>query len=169
MLPACLPSGPLPITRAISTALSRYSCLHPTPAHPQNHKLMSYSQIMASIEIPNIRPPEIAALQHSMKSHPDGFFHLARDGVLRSYDGNSCVIDYRRLDPKQVMAYLKTASAEVQDQIRWEEWEGVDGRAVHDEKLLWHPVEAMRPAILAESPVHGKGQGGEGQKPLASG
>ncbi|MCJ1248994.1 hypothetical protein MMC30_006215 [Trapelia coarctata] len=124
---------------------------------------------MASIETPKTLPPEIAALQRSMKSHPDGLFHLAHDGVLRSYDGNSCVIDYRRLTPEQVMAYLKTAPAEAQDQIRWEEWEGVDGRAVHDEKLLWHPVEAMRPAILAELPVHGQGQGGEGQSSLASG
>ena len=124
---------------------------------------------MASNETPETLPPDLAALVRSMKLHPDGLFHLAHDGVLRSYDGNACIIDYRQLTPEQLMAYLKAAPAAAQKQIRWEEWEGVDGTAVHDENLLWHPVQATRPAIFAELPVRGQGQGGEGRRPLASG
>jgi hypothetical protein len=98
----------------------------------------------------NILPPAIAAITRSMKSAPDmsGLTHLARDGVLRRWDGQGKVVDYRQLSNEQVMLLLK--AADIENKVKYEEWEGVDGRNVTDEKALWDPEEQFRPTSPKE-------------------
>ena len=111
----------------------------------------------------NVLPMNIATVQRSMKAHPDGLFHLAHDGVLRSYDGDRHVIDYRQLSPELIAAYLKTSPN--QDLIHYDEWAGVDGRQVTDEKALWDPPDNLKPMRFDDNgsylDVKSEGEGGE--------
>ena len=86
--------------------------------------------------------PDVAPVLRSMKAHPDGFSRLALDGVVRSYDGNGQVINFRQLSPEQIAGWLKVSPD--QELIQWHEWEGVDGRDMTDEKALWDPSEHLR-------------------------
>lgn len=52
--------------------------------------------------------PSLAASLRSIKSNPQGLFHLAYDGVYRSYNGNGRVIDYRQFDPEKGGGLLLT-------------------------------------------------------------
>ncbi|MCJ1247814.1 hypothetical protein MMC30_005029 [Trapelia coarctata] len=69
-----------------------------------------------------------------MKASPEGLFHLAHDGVYRSYDGNGRVIDYRQLNPEQIKSYLRRMMD--QNAIQLSDWEDVDGRTVNVESAL---------------------------------
>ena len=89
-------------------------------------------------------PSYIGAMVRSMTSHPDGMFQLAIDGVLRSFDGDRKVIDFRQLSPEQIASYLKKMPD--QRAIKWSEWEGVDGRTVTAEQELWDPPESLKPS-----------------------
>lgn len=88
-------------------------------------------------------PLDIGAIVRSITTHPDGLFQLATDGVLRSFDGDRKVIDFRQLSPEQIASYLKTMPD--QSVIKWSEWEGVDGRTVTGKHELWGPPESLKP------------------------
>lgn len=81
-----------------------------------------------------------------------GVFNLGSDGVLRSFDSNNQVIDYRQLDPDQVKAF---ATKQI------EQWKGSDfgvpptllslvesppdGRLVTDINALLNPDDSEKP------------------------
>lgn len=84
----------------------------------------------------------------------DGVFNLGSDGVLRSFDSQGNVIDYRQLDPEQVKAF---ATKEIE---RWKESDHgvppqlsslvdteIDGRLVTDLKALVNPDDSERPVF----------------------
>lgn len=100
----------------------------------------------------NVLPLDIATVQRSIKAHLDGLFHLAHDGVLRSYDGDRHVIDYRQLGPELIAAYLRTSPN--QELIQYDEWASVDGRQVTDEKALWDPPNGLQPIRFDENGIN---------------
>lgn len=44
----------------------------------------------------------VQEISSSLKRDMQGCFHLGTDGILRSFDGNGLVVDYRQLEPHQV-------------------------------------------------------------------
>jgi hypothetical protein len=73
----------------------------------------------------------------------DGHVQLGLDGVVRSYSGNGTVVDYRQLDPDQVVKY--SASLRKRDSILPR-----DGREVTDIAQLLAPWEERDIATAAE-------------------
>ncbi|MCJ1479710.1 hypothetical protein MMC13_008396, partial [Lambiella insularis] len=102
----------------------------------------------------NVLPLDIGDMVRSMTAHPDGLFQLATDGVLRSFDGDRKVVDFRQLNPEQIASYLKTTPD--QSAINWSEWKGVDGRTVTGERELWDLPESLKPPRFDSSPITGK-------------
>ena len=92
----------------------------------------------------NVLTPVVAAITRSLKIAQDGsgFVHLARDGVLRSWDGQGKMVDYRQLSNEEVMLYIRAIDDE--NFIKYEAWESVHGRKLTDAKALWNPEARIR-------------------------
>jgi hypothetical protein len=84
--------------------------------------------------------PEAKALFASIRHASAGFTHLGTDGVLRSFDGDRNVVDYRQLSPEEIQIALQVYPPHMRDQIK-DKFAGVDGRNVKDEETLLHPGE----------------------------
>ncbi|EEH17235.2 hypothetical protein PABG_07322 [Paracoccidioides brasiliensis Pb03] len=87
-----------------------------------------------------------------MKSDEEGFHHVGHDGILRSFDRNGKVIDYYRLDEKQLLAigneipqqidYLKHLSANA-------------NRSQVDEDAIWSPTPTIPTTSLKHKTKRG--------------
>lgn len=73
-----------------------------------------------------------------------GFTHLATDGVLRSFDGDRNVVDYRKLSPEEIELVSEIYPPAYRAQIK-EEFAGVDGRNVTDTQQCLHPDASLMP------------------------
>lgn len=86
----------------------------------------------------------------SLKHSPSlqGFFHLACDGVYRSFSSTGEVVDYKQLSPTEIMAMVedfgKYVDAESFEKAK-NKFHGVDGRNVTDLEQLLHPGPDLRP------------------------
>lgn len=78
-----------------------------------------------------------------MPTDPEGFFHFAADGVLRSYDGQGKVLAYYRLSPDQIQQRVERLKARGRNHSAT--FAGVDGRTVMDEKQCLDPPEHLKP------------------------
>lgn len=82
-----------------------------------------------------------------LKTDVTGALSVGPDGVLRSFAGNLEVIDYRQLDPEQVLWFGKqqlsawSNRAEIPDSVTALVQDTIDGRLVTNEELLLHPIE----------------------------
>ncbi|KAL4876523.1 hypothetical protein BJY04DRAFT_199821 [Aspergillus karnatakaensis] len=79
--------------------------------------------------------PEAKAIFLSLRQDPAGFTHLNSDGVLRSFDGDRKVIDYRQLSPEEIKIALTAYPPDMLEQVG-HKFVGVDGRDVKDEEKL---------------------------------
>ncbi|THY16017.1 hypothetical protein D6D00_09080 [Aureobasidium pullulans] len=85
---------------------------------------------------------------------PNGVSHLGRDGVLRSLNADrTAVLDVRRLSPEEIKDFAGPADQATRDAL-----EGVDGRDVVDEGLLWAVPEDQKGWAAV-----GDGEGKEGE------
>ena len=76
-----------------------------------------------------------------LKSVPQGYVHIAHDGVARVYDENESVIDYIPLTNdqlKKLLVNLPEPWKKEADHLH-AVFDGVDGRRVTDEKQLLDP------------------------------
>lgn len=82
-----------------------------------------------------------------MAQDPDGFFHLADDGVQRSYDASGNVIDYRQLTNAEIMSMIDALPASRADMSShlYAEFAEIDGTSVTDEAQLMDPSDHLRP------------------------
>ncbi|KAJ4322897.1 hypothetical protein N0V94_002160 [Neodidymelliopsis sp. IMI 364377] len=82
-----------------------------------------------------------------LKTEATGALSVGPDGVLRSFAGNLEVIDYRQLDPEQVLWFGKQQlsawanDAVIPDSVSALVQGTIDGRLVTDEDLLLNPSE----------------------------
>jgi hypothetical protein len=79
-----------------------------------------------------------------MTLDPDGFVHLAGDGVARSYAANNTVIDYAALSNSQIQQVISQLPASHQKHLE-QVFEGVDGYDVTDKSQLLEPPPWLRP------------------------
>ncbi|THV87178.1 hypothetical protein D6D26_10069 [Aureobasidium pullulans] len=71
---------------------------------------------------------------------PNGVSHLGRDGVLRSLNADrTVVLDVRRLSPEEIKDFAGPADQATRDTL-----EGVDGRDVVNEEVLWAVPEDQK-------------------------
>ncbi|KAE8138981.1 hypothetical protein BDV38DRAFT_281542 [Aspergillus pseudotamarii] len=89
-----------------------------------------------------------------MKMDPEGYFHIADDGVARSYDGNDAVIDYVPLANDQLMQLLSNLPEPWQQELDHLHsiFDGVDGLQVVDEDQLLNPPAWLRRVVDREPP-----------------
>lgn len=82
-----------------------------------------------------------------MIQDPEGFFHLADDGVQRSYDASGNVIDYRQLSNAEIMAMIAALPATRSDMAEhlYAEFAETDGTTVTDEAQLLNPPKHLQP------------------------
>ncbi|KAF4591705.1 hypothetical protein GQ602_002004 [Ophiocordyceps camponoti-floridani] len=93
----------------------------------------------------------VSSVANDMKVTDDGVFSLGSDGVLRYFDADRSVVDYRQLDPdqakdlatKQIHAWESSGKA-VPASLAAIVESSVDGRLVTDVHQLMNPEE--RPA-----------------------
>ncbi|KAJ0413579.1 hypothetical protein BJY00DRAFT_57679 [Aspergillus carlsbadensis] len=99
-------------------------------------------------------PPSAKAIMSSLKHDPSGrgFTHLATDGVLRSFDGDRKVVDYRQLSPDEIQIVLQIYPEKMRDMVK-DKFVGVDGRDVCDEGALWNPGRELGPLMDGEGGV----------------
>ncbi|THC91262.1 hypothetical protein EYZ11_009281 [Aspergillus tanneri] len=91
---------------------------------------------------------------NKMKMDPKGYFHIANDGVARSYDGNDIVIDYVPLSNDQLMQLLSNLPEPWQKELDHLHsiFDGVDGLQVVDENQLLNPPAWLRRIVDREAP-----------------
>jgi hypothetical protein len=73
-----------------------------------------------------------------------GFTHLATDGVLRAFDGDRNVVDYRKLSPEEIELVLEIYPPAYRAQLN-DKFSGVDGRNVTDTQQCLHPDASLMP------------------------
>lgn len=75
-----------------------------------------------------------------------GHFHLAADGVMRSYDSHQKVIDYVRLSNEQISAEIASLPPSVSNQTKSlnESFRDVSGLNVTDKDQLFNPPSWLR-------------------------
>ncbi|RHZ50385.1 uncharacterized protein CDV56_105676 [Aspergillus thermomutatus] len=89
-----------------------------------------------------------------LKSVPQGYVHIADDGVARAYDENESVIDYVPLTNdqlKQLLANLPEPWKKEADHLH-AVFDDVDGRQVTDEKQLLDPPAELRNPMPRQAP-----------------
>ncbi|ODH47704.1 hypothetical protein GX48_06196 [Paracoccidioides brasiliensis] len=75
-----------------------------------------------------------------MKSDDEGFLHVGPDGILRSFDRNGKVIDYNRLDEKQLLA----VGNEIPQQIDYLKHLSANANSSQvDEDAIWTPTPTI--------------------------
>ncbi|PHH74643.1 hypothetical protein CDD80_2948 [Ophiocordyceps camponoti-rufipedis] len=90
----------------------------------------------------------VSSVANGMKVTDNGVFSLGSDGVLRSFDADRSVVDYRQLDPdqakdlatKQMRAWESSGKA-VPASLAAVVESSVDGRLVTDVEQLMNPAE----------------------------
>ncbi|KAL2826766.1 hypothetical protein BJY01DRAFT_229557 [Aspergillus pseudoustus] len=90
--------------------------------------------------------PAAKEIMSSLRRDPEGrgFTHLATDGVLRTFDGDRNVVDYRQLSPEEIRTVMQVFPQQWRDQVK-DKFVGVDGRDVTDEEQLRYPSEELVP------------------------
>ncbi|KAL2847864.1 hypothetical protein BJY01DRAFT_212367 [Aspergillus pseudoustus] len=108
--------------------------------------------------------PAAKAITKSLKHDPTGagFTHLATDGVLRSFDGDRNVIDYRPLSPEEIAVWLEPWPPALREKLI-PMFEGVDGRNVTDVEQLLHPRPELLPPESPEDGLDDASSGGQDQ------
>lgn len=95
---------------------------------------------------------DVVELIHRLKGDPYGFKHVADDGIARSYNRDGAVVDYLRLNEKQMM-----------DVARWHpedegyltsHWKSVNGLEV-PESQVWSPPHHFQPLVLRQPDLYG--------------
>ena len=83
-------------------------------------------------------PGDYALVLRDIQTDGDGFLVLSHDGVVRSYNGERQVIDYRNLDKQQIRSYLDSQDIDhgLEDLIQ----RAVDGRDVTNPRDLIEPT-----------------------------
>ncbi|EEH37667.1 hypothetical protein PAAG_08085 [Paracoccidioides lutzii Pb01] len=80
-----------------------------------------------------------------MKSDVDGFYHVGSDGILRSFDRNGMVIDFNRLNEKQLLAVGK----ELPQQSNYLKELSANANSTQvDEDAIWSPTPSIPPPSL---------------------
>ncbi|BDD54908.1 hypothetical protein MAP00_000481 [Monascus purpureus] len=114
--------------------------------------LIAVSLLMA----PNVHAQLGSAWEpiRKLKKDPEGYSHIADDGVARAYDGNDAVIDYVRLSNDQLMQLLLDLPESWQKELDHlhSVFDGVDGLQVVDENQLLNPPAWLRPAVNRAAP-----------------
>jgi hypothetical protein len=82
-----------------------------------------------------------------MALDPDGFVHVADDGVARSYAANNTVIDYAALSNSQIQQMISQLPASYQEHLEHlrQVFEGVDGYDVANKSQLLTPPSWLQP------------------------
>ncbi|KAG9780209.1 hypothetical protein KCU88_g3775, partial [Aureobasidium melanogenum] len=88
-----------------------------------------------------------------MVSDPKGIFQLGDDGVLRSYDGDGTVIDWRQLDPDQIKRAYDAHNNRGGQFLRRSPQNIVDGRDVVDIDQILRPRQNILDSEFGTSPV----------------
>ncbi|CEN60247.1 hypothetical protein ASPCAL02688 [Aspergillus calidoustus] len=119
--------------------------------------------------MPPCATPEAKDIMSSLKHDPAGrgFTHLATDGVLRSFDGDRKVVDYRRLSPAEIQIVLQIYPPQLREKVK-DKFVGVDGRDVLDEESLWNPRKELAPLMAGEDEREGEAEGEGGVKAPSS-
>lgn len=83
---------------------------------------------------------------YELKTDPDGYVHVADDGVARAYDANDSVTGYVALSNDQLMELLANLPAQWQHELDHlhSVFDGVDGRDVNQTQLLNPPASLRR-------------------------
>lgn len=103
----------------------------------------------SSLAVPGLAAQEgISAFEaiNKLKSAPQGYSHIADDGVARAYDENDVVIDYIPLTNdqlKHLLSNLPEAWKSKADHLH-AVFDNVDGRNVVDEEQLLNPPAELR-------------------------
>ena len=85
-----------------------------------------------------------------MTLDPEGFVHIADDGVARSYTANNTVIDYAPLSNeqlKQMVSQSPAALAKDREHLM-QVFDVVDGHDVTDKKQIFEPPPLLQPASV---------------------
>lgn len=88
-----------------------------------------------------------------MALDPEGFVHIADDGVARSYTANNTVIDYAPLSNeqlKQMISGLPASVKENQEHLH-QVFDGVDGYDMTDKKQIFEPPVWLQPASFGQT------------------
>ncbi|GFF34043.1 lactobacillus up-regulated protein [Aspergillus udagawae] len=102
--------------------------------------------VLGLVATSSLAAPKVAAQEgisafeavRKLKLVPQGYVHIADDGVARSYDENESVIDYVPLTNdqlKQLLSNLPEAWQKEADHLH-AVFDNVDGRQVIDEKTV---------------------------------
>jgi hypothetical protein len=88
-----------------------------------------------------------AELRRGLPVDPDGVFHLADDGVYRSYSANGTVLAYLALTPDQISTVINAYPVKDKTHLT-SVYDGVDGTTVNDHDQLWKPSSDLLPNIF---------------------
>lgn len=116
----------------------------------------SNSLLFLPLTITQLDPNSSTPSHPPWRRDPNGVSHLGRDGVLRSLNADrTVVLDVRRLSPEEIKDIAGPADQATRDAL-----EGVDGRDVVDEEVLWAVPEDQKGWAAREE---GDGNEGEGK------
>ncbi|KAL3708518.1 hypothetical protein TMatcc_006502 [Talaromyces marneffei ATCC 18224] len=118
----------------------------------------SYSStVLGLMTALSLAVPQVLAMSTNSSSHvwdviskletdPDGYLHIADDGVARAYDANDSVTGYVALSNDQLMELLANLPAQWQYELDhlYSVFDGVDGRDVNQTQLLNPPASLRR-------------------------
>lgn len=99
-----------------------------------------------------------------MVSDPKGIFQLGDDGVLRSYDGDGTVIDWRQLDPDQIKRAYDAHNNRGGQFLRRSPQNIVDGRDVVDIDQILRPRQNILDSEFGTSPVSSSEDSTDGEE-----
>ncbi|THW60736.1 hypothetical protein D6D19_10064 [Aureobasidium pullulans] len=112
------------------------------------------SLLFLPLTITQLDPNSSTPSHPPWRRDPNGVSHLGRDGVLRSLNADrTAVLDVRRLSPEEIKDFAGPADQATRDGL-----EGVDGRDVVDEEVLWAVPEDQKGWA-----ARGEGDGKEGE------
>ncbi|KGY15489.1 hypothetical protein PABG_11476 [Paracoccidioides brasiliensis Pb03] len=80
---------------------------------------------------------------------PNGFRHVGDDGILRYFNGNGEVLNYKRLDKEQLSNLASTyPEPEHRDHLH-DVWKDVNSSTVSSEQI-WNPSKELLPVVLKQ-------------------
>jgi hypothetical protein len=87
----------------------------------------------------------------SLKHDPQGYTHIADDGVARSYDANHQVIDYAPLSNAQILGYMSQLPTSYDSELDHlhSVFDNVDGHDVTDKDQLLDPPTWLKPPAIS--------------------
>ncbi|KKZ65654.1 hypothetical protein EMCG_08515 [[Emmonsia] crescens] len=126
-----------------------------TVAQVEHPTLLIGSALNTQSTSPVNEENDVVELIHRLKEDPYGFKHVADDGIARSYNRDGVVVDYVRLNEKQMMEVARWHPED--EGYLTSHWKSVNGLEV-PESQVWSPPHHFRPLVLRQPDLYEKMQ-----------